>query len=169
MGSAVKALKRTFLKLVAIVAVVYLCAVGLAALAPGVFASIAGVSAAGGALSAAYTVVSSVMLSTSMLVTFGITAYLSYSGDKEAAEARQQLEKEVANAEANAKEHFLDMEEDRYQDYDGPAIGITWPREVEEGFEAIGKDGVHVDDPTIASSTKVLLALTLLGGYLWVA
>lgn len=167
-SSALKSLKRAFLQFVAIVAVVYLCAVGLAALAPGLFASIAGVSAAGGALTAAYTAVSSIMFSTGMLVTFGVSAYMSYAADAEKQKAEDEIRREVAKAENDAKEHFLDMEEDRYQEYDGPAIGITWPRDQEEAFENIGKASVPDDDSN--PMAKFLLAAGILyGGYLWVA
>lgn len=159
LGSKVeKAIKRNFVKFLLVVAVVFVCAVGLAALAPGTFAALSGVSVSAGVLSAATSVVSNVFLNFGMAVTMGIGIYMSYVSDVEQAEARQAIEQEAAEKADQIEEHFTEMEEDRYQDYDGPAIGITWPRDVEEEFESIGSVPLPSEDG-VSGTTKALLAL----------
>lgn len=137
MGSSIKkALKSTFKKILIVVAVVAVVALALVAFAPAALGAV-GVSVGSGVAGAAAAVGSTVMsvaLSTQALIGFGISMYMSYAADVEAAEVKQDIDKELEAAEAEGREHFLEMENDRYQDYDGPAIGITWDRETEKSF-----------------------------------
>lgn len=163
MGSSVKkALKSTFKKILIVVAVVVMVAVALVCFAPAALGAVGvsvGAGFAGGVAAVGSTVLS-VALSTQALIGFGISAYMAYAADVEAAEAKQDIDNELIAAKAEGKEHFLDMEEDRYENYDGPAIGMTWDRETEKAF----LDDGDADGQTSMSLAKILIPSALIAG-----
>lgn len=164
MGSKLKkALRQTFKQILVLVAIVATVALILVAAAPGMLAAVGVSVGAGfvGAVTAIGATVASVALSAHALIGFGISTYMSYAGEKQAADAVSKIRKEKEKAYAEGEAHFLAMENDRYADYEGPAIGITWPREEEKRME---QELLGDTDKSSTRNYRPYVALSLLAG-----
>lgn len=158
------AVKRTFVQIVAVIAIVVIAVYAIALFAPGAIAGAFGLGAGASSMSAAgiaWSVASSTYFTASAGIMMAMQLYGAYTLDKETAAASERIKEHKEETESELREHFSEMEEDRYDAYDGPQLGISWPKEVEEEFE---KDYGHDDVTSSSSSTGLLVTMGLLVG-----
>lgn len=156
------AVKRTFIQTVLIIAIVVIAIYAVALVAPGFIAGCFGLGvkvAATGALALTQTIVSGLFFTVSAGIMLAMQLYGAYVLDTETAKASKAIEQQKAETESEVREHFSEMEDDRYSDYDGPQLGIAWPKEVELEFE---KD-YGIDDDSADNRGGMLMPLGLMG------
>ncbi|AAF63303.1 P10 [Pseudomonas phage phi8] len=163
MGGIAKSLKRVLTIVLVVVAIVFVVMVALAFLAPALFGTLTGATLTattiGGAISAASTAVGAMIMSTEALMLMGGLLFSTYMSDKQAAEMQANIAEETEAAKGEVGDHFSQMENDRYNGYEGPSLGVIYDRDTEKEIEK------EVGGSTSESrSSAGLFGLFILGG-----
>jgi ABC-type transport system involved in cytochrome bd biosynthesis fused ATPase/permease subunit len=134
MGSVWKAIKRIVIAIVVVVVIVFAFYL-VAAYAAG--------ATLGAAATAAMASTATIVMGPAFLAASLLGMGTAYIQDKKQREAAEDLSRQAAQQEEDAKDrvndHFEEMEDDRYDDYDAPALGNEY---TQDELHQVDNDGV---------------------------